>query len=123
METAPTLSAHELTKVIGKRTIVDHVSFDLHAGDVFGFLGPNGAGKTTTIRMLVGLIRPTRGTVRICGHDIGNDLESALGNVGCIVETPDLYRFMTGRENLEHFARMRRGIGHAEIDRVAGLVS
>src|SRR5207237_1386633 len=97
---APTLIASHLTKTIGKRTIVDDVSFELFPGEVFGFLGPNGAGKTTTIRMLVGLIEPTSGRVTICGHDLRSDFEAAMRCTGCIVENPDLYRFMTGRENL-----------------------
>jgi ABC-2 type transport system ATP-binding protein len=116
------LTAHNLTKVIGKRTIVDDVSFELRPGEVFGFLGPNGAGKTTTIRMLVGLIKPTSGTVSICGHDLKHHFEQALSCIGCIVETPDLYRFMTGRENLEHFARMLSANGE-NIDDLAALVN
>jgi ABC-2 type transport system ATP-binding protein len=116
------LTASHLTKVIGDRTIVDDASFDLRPGEVFGFLGPNGAGKTTTIRMLVGLIKPTQGTVTICGYDIRRQFEQAMRCVGCIVENPDLYRFMTGRENLEHFARML-GVRTTDIDRVAGLVN
>ena len=107
--------------MIGDRTIVDDISFDVDAGEVFGFLGPNGAGKTTTIRMLVGLISPTHGSVQICGFDIRRRFEDAMRCVGCIVETPDLYRFMTGRENLEHFARMLK-VQDAEVGRVAGLV-
>src|SRR5438132_6134623 len=116
------LTARNLTKVIGPRTIVDSVSFDLQPGEVFGFLGPNGAGKTTTIRMLVGLIRPTSGSVTICGYDLRRDFEKAMLCIGCIVENPDLYRFMTGRENLQHFARML-GAGGGEVERVASLVS
>jgi ABC-2 type transport system ATP-binding protein len=116
------LAARNLTKVIGDRTIVDSVSFELQPGEVFGFLGPNGAGKTTTIRMLVGLIKPTTGTVEICGYDIRRDFEKAMRCIGCIVENPDLYRFMTGRENLQHFARML-GVPREEIDRVAELVN
>jgi ABC-2 type transport system ATP-binding protein len=116
------LAAHNLTKIIGDRTIVEDVSFELRPGEVFGFLGPNGAGKTTTIRMLVGLIRPTAGTVTICGFDIRRDFEKAMRCIGCIVENPDLYRFMTGRENLEHFARMT-GTKNGEITRVAELVN
>ena len=116
------LVATNLTKIIGKRTIVDDASFALREGEVFGFLGPNGAGKTTTIRMLVGLIKPTHGTVTICGHDIRHEFEKAMRCIGCIVENPDLYRFMTGRENLEHFARML-GVNHQEIERVAELVN
>ena len=118
----PALAARNLTKVIGSRTIVDSVSFELRPGEVFGFLGPNGAGKTTTIRMLVGLIKPTEGTVEICGFDIRRDFEKAMRCIGCIVENPDLYRFMTGRENLQHFARML-GVPHEEIERVAELVN
>ncbi|HEX6096313.1 MAG TPA: ABC transporter ATP-binding protein [Thermoanaerobaculia bacterium] len=116
------LSASHLTKIIGDRTIVDDVSFDLNPGEVFGFLGPNGAGKTTTIRMLVGLIKPTHGSVTVCGFDLRKNFEKAMRCIGCIVENPDLYRFMTGRENLEHFARML-GVPSAEIGRVASLVN
>jgi ABC-2 type transport system ATP-binding protein len=116
------LVASHLTKIIGQRTIVDDVSFELRPGEVFGFLGPNGAGKTTTIRMLVGLIEPTHGTVSVCGFDLRKQFEDAMRCIGCIVENPDLYRFMTGRENLEHFARMLR-VNHDEIERVAELVN
>ena len=116
------LSADHLTKVISDLTIVDDVSFDVLPGEVFGFLGPNGAGKTTTIRMLVGLIKPTHGRVTVCGFDLRKDFEKALRCIGCIVENPDLYRFMTGRENLLHFARML-GVAADEIDRVAALVN
>jgi len=117
-----TLTATTLTKIIGDKTIVDNVSFELQRGEIFGFLGPNGAGKTTTIRMLVGLIKPTSGHVTICGFDQRHQFEDAMRCVGCIVENPDLYRFMTGRENLEHFARMLR-VQKTEIERVAELVS
>jgi ABC-2 type transport system ATP-binding protein len=116
------LEATNLTKVIGDRTIVDDASFALQPGEVFGFLGPNGAGKTTTIRMLVGLIKPTHGSVTVCGYDVRRQFEEAMRCIGCIVENPDLYRFMTGRENLEHFARML-GVPSSEITRVAALVN
>ena len=120
--TSGALEALNLTKIIGDRTIVDDVSFALQPGEVFGFLGPNGAGKTTTIRMLVGLIKPTHGSVTVCGFDVRRQFEQAMRCIGCIVENPDLYRFMTGRENLEHFARMLR-VPHSEIERVAALVN
>jgi len=119
----PTLIAQHLTKVIGKRTIVSDVSFEVFAGEVFGFLGPNGAGKTTTIRMLVGLVRPTRGRVVIDGLDLHRDFEGAMRRVGCIVETPDLYGFLTGRENLTHFARMVGREAHGRIEELARLVN
>jgi ABC-2 type transport system ATP-binding protein len=118
----PILSVRNLSKTIGRRNIVHDLDFDLFPREVFGFLGPNGAGKTTTIRMLVGLIRPTTGRITISGFDVQRQFESAMASIGCIVETPDLYRFMSGRENLEHFARMTGGIDRGEIDRVSELV-
>ncbi len=116
------LVAEGLAKRYGDREVVSDVSFRLRRGEVFGFLGPNGAGKTTTIRMLVGLVRPTRGRVLIEGFDVRRRFEDALRHVGCIVETPDLYRFLTGRENLEHFARMLGDGAEGRIDSLAALV-
>jgi ABC-type transport system involved in cytochrome c biogenesis ATPase subunit len=116
------LSAEGLAKRYGSREVVSDISFALHPGEVFGFLGPNGAGKTTTIRMLVGLVRPTRGRVVIGGHVLSEDFEAAMRKVGCIVETPALYTFLTGRENLEHFARMLGKDAWNRIGEVARLV-
>jgi ABC-2 type transport system ATP-binding protein len=118
----PILSVRDLSKTIGRRTIVHDLDFDVLPREVFGFLGPNGAGKTTTIRMLVGLIRPTTGRITISGFDVQRQFESAMASIGCIVETPDLYRFMSGQENLEHFARMTGRLDRSEIDRVSELV-
>ncbi len=117
------LSAEHLTKRFGSREAVSDVSFDVRAGEVFGFLGPNGAGKTTTIRMLVGLARPDRGRVRIRGLDLAKDFRKAMGHVGCIVESPDLYRYLTGRENLVHFARMLPEGAMQRIEELARLVA
>jgi ABC-2 type transport system ATP-binding protein len=98
------------------------VSVELYAGEVFGFLGPNGAGKTTTIRMLVGLARPDRGRIRIGGFDLSRDFTRAMAHVGSIVESPDLYEYLTGRENLEHFARMLQGGANERIAELGKLV-
>jgi ABC-2 type transport system ATP-binding protein len=117
------LSAEHLTKRFGRREAVSDVSFELYAGEVFGFLGPNGAGKTTTIRMLVGLARPDRGRVRIRGFDLEHDFENAMARVGCIVESPDLYEYLTGRENLLHFARMLPDDAARRIAELAALVN
>ncbi|WP_373233296.1 ABC transporter ATP-binding protein [Cohnella sp.] len=116
------LSVRGLKKKIGRKTIIHNVSFEVHAGEIFGFLGPNGSGKTTTIRMLVDLIKPTEGKVLVCGEDISLFPERALAHVGCIVENPEMYTFMTGWENLEHFARMQAGITAARISEVVGIV-
>ncbi|HEY1252780.1 MAG TPA: ABC transporter ATP-binding protein [Thermoanaerobaculia bacterium] len=117
------LSASNLTKRFGRREAVADVSFDVRSGEVFGFLGPNGAGKTTTIRMLVGLARPDRGSVRIRGLDLASHFEEAMAHVGCIVEAPDLYRYLTGRENLLHFARMLDSGAEGRIEELAALVA
>jgi ABC-2 type transport system ATP-binding protein len=116
------LSVRNLEKTIGGNKLIHNLSFDVRAGEVFGFLGPNGAGKTTTIRMLVGLIKPTGGTVQIGGHDLQRDFVNAMREVGCIVENPELYKFLTGRENLQQFARMSDGISNERIDEVIRLV-
>ncbi|MHC0035578.1 ABC transporter ATP-binding protein [Pseudoneobacillus sp. C159] len=117
-----TLSVKGLRKSIGKREIIKGIHLDLKKGEVFGFLGPNGAGKTTTIRMLVGLIKPTSGTIEICGFNVETQFQEAMQNLGCIVENPELYSFLTGWENLEHFARMLPNVGSDQIDEVVKLV-
>jgi ABC-2 type transport system ATP-binding protein len=119
---APALVAEHLGKSYGARVAVADVSFSVQRGEVFGFLGPNGAGKTTTIRMLVGLVRPTSGRVAIGGHDLAADRERALGRMGCIVESPDFYDYLTGRENLQHFARMVGAEALARVDELGELL-
>ncbi|MCL6456399.1 MAG: ABC transporter ATP-binding protein [Gorillibacterium sp.] len=121
-EPSVVLSVSGLKKQIGKKLIIKGVSFEVKKGEVFGFLGPNGAGKTTTIRMLVNLIRPTEGTISICGVNLHKKPEVALANVGCIVENPELYGYMTGTENLEHFARMFPDVGVDRIREVVAIV-
>ncbi|HJV31180.1 MAG TPA: ABC transporter ATP-binding protein [Bacillales bacterium] len=117
-----TLSVQNLRKTIGKKDIIKGITFNLKAGEVFGFLGPNGAGKTTTIRMLVGLIRPTEGRIEICGFNIQTKFYEAVQNMGCIVENPELYPYLTGWDNLLHFARMLDDVGEERIKEVSKLV-
>lgn len=118
----PVLKVSQLTKTISGRQIVKDVSFEVQAGQVFGFLGPNGAGKTTTIRMLVGLIRPTAGEIVINGFNLRTDFQNALRHVGSIVENPDLYPYLTGYENLLQLARMQGQEAVGRIDEVVELV-
>jgi ABC-2 type transport system ATP-binding protein len=100
------LVINNLHKKINKNIIIDDLSFHIGKGEILGLLGPNGAGKTTVIKMLVGLINPTKGQIKICGHDIKGDRDAALAKVGAIVENPELYPFMSGYANLKHFANM-----------------
>jgi ABC-2 type transport system ATP-binding protein len=117
-----TLSVKGLRKVIGNKEIIKGLDFELMSGEVFGFLGPNGAGKTTTIRMLVGLIRPTAGSIHICGHDVGKEFTEAMRHIGCIVENPELYSYLSGWENLRQFATMLPDTGEDRIHEVVELV-
>ncbi|GGH41976.1 bacitracin ABC transporter ATP-binding protein [Paenibacillus silvae] len=116
------LSVQNLKKKIGRKWIIKDVTFDVKPGEIFGFLGPNGAGKTTTIRMLVDLIKPTEGKISVCGYDVNRDPERALKYVGSIVENPEVYTYLTGWENLEHFARMQPGVDHDRIQEVVNIV-
>lgn len=120
--TRVTLSVADLRKTIKRKEIIKGLNFQLQEGEVFGFLGPNGAGKTTTIRMLVGLIKPTVGSIHICGYDVKTDFTKAMQYLGCIVENPELYPFLSGYDNLLHFSRMLPDIEEARIHEVVSLV-
>jgi ABC-2 type transport system ATP-binding protein len=112
----------DVTKVIKGRTIIDNISFEVNKGEVFGFLGPNGAGKTTTIRMIVGLIDITSGDIMIGGKSIKKNFEDAVRHVGAIVENPEMYKFLSGYQNLIHYARMVKGVTKEKIDETVKLV-
>ncbi len=116
------LRVDNLTKVIKKRTIVESVNLVVNSGEIVGFLGPNGAGKTTTIKMIMGLFKITEGDVYICSKNVKDEFEEAMKNVGGIVENPDLYKKMTGRQNLQYYASMYEGISDEDISQVADLV-
>ncbi|MBE5108087.1 ABC transporter ATP-binding protein [Bacillus thuringiensis] len=116
------LSVRDVKKVIGKKTLVENISFDVKQGEVFGFLGPNGAGKTTTIRMLVGLIKATEGTISIGDYSIKENFREAMRQIGSIVENPELYTYLTGWENLKQFARMLGGISDERIIEISKMV-
>ncbi|EZP76413.1 ABC transporter [Parageobacillus genomosp. 1] len=118
----PLLQLKNVRKDIGKKTIIHDLSLEVFPGEVFGFLGPNGAGKTTTIRMIVGLMGITRGEVLINGISIQKDFEKAIQHVGAIVENPEMYKFLTGYQNLLHYARMAKGVTKERIDEVVKLV-
>jgi len=96
----PVIQASNLTKVFGKSTAVDHISFDVQKGEIFGFLGPNGAGKTTTTRMLTGVIPPDAGTATILGHDIRIEPVLAKQGFGVVPETSNAYTDLTAWQNL-----------------------
>ncbi|WP_453994755.1 ABC transporter ATP-binding protein [Bacillus nitroreducens] len=118
----PVLQLKNVKKTIGRKDIIKGITFDVYAGEVFGFLGPNGAGKTTTIRMLVGLMSITDGEVIIKGTNIAKNFEEAVRHIGGIVENPEMYKFLTGYQNLLHYARMVKGVTKERIQEVTELV-
>jgi ABC-2 type transport system ATP-binding protein len=111
----------ELTRRFKRRLAVDAVSMTVPEQAVYGFLGRNGAGKTTTLKMLLGLIRPSGGTARICGVDVGADRLGAARKVGALLEAHGFYGNLSGRENLD-LTRTLLGLPKTEIDRVLEVV-
>jgi len=111
------IKVQNISKHFGSLKAVDDLSFEVQAGQVFGFLGQNGSGKSTTIRMLLSLIHPTSGNIEIFGKRIEKDREAILEQVGAIIERPDLYPYLSAREHLELFAKVRKQkIGEADIN-------
>ena len=116
------IETSDLSKALGGRPIVRDVALAVPRGSVFGFLGPNGAGKTTVMRLLVGLLRADRGSVRLLGCDLAENRKALMGRIGAFIETPGLYDNLTGRENLKLACRLR-GIDTADIARVLDIVA
>ncbi|WP_434510320.1 ABC transporter ATP-binding protein [Desulfitobacterium sp. AusDCA] len=122
MQQPAVLELTHLRKTIKGKEIIKGIDLTLYPSQIFGFLGPNGAGKTTTIRMIVGLIKPTEGSVKICGYSVAHDFVNAMSNVGCIIESPDMYKYLTGMENLQQYAAMNRTITPQRIEDVVEMV-
>jgi ABC-2 type transport system ATP-binding protein len=109
---SPMITTEHLVKRFGQKAAVNDVSFEVHAGEIFGFLGPNGAGKTTTIKMIVGLLQPSAGTVRVAGYDVQAQPLQAKAASGYVPDTPNLYPKLSGRELLRFVGDLY------EVDRV-----
>jgi ABC-2 type transport system ATP-binding protein len=123
----PAIHTEQLTKQFGDFTAVDHVNFEVQAGEVVGYLGPNGSGKTTTIRMLCGLLNPTSGTATVLGHDVRHEPEKIKAKIGYMSQKFALYDDLTVRENLQFYSGVygvQRDVARqrfTEIIRMAGL--
>src|ERR1051325_2484493 len=132
------IEAKGLTRTFGDFTAVDHITFDVKAGEVFGFLGGNGAGKTTAIRILTGLLRPSAGSAKVAGFDVATQSESIKRVIGYMSQKFSLYDDLTVRENIELYGGIyeipkaalaerverildRLGLGHAGDDLVRSI--
>lgn len=120
METVLKLS--NINKNFGRKKIIDDVSFEVYAGEVFGFLGPNGAGKTTTIKMVMGFLSVDSGDIFINNYNSRKNYEKAMSYIGGIVENPEMYKDLTGMTNLKMYARLHDGVTRKRIDEVVELV-
>ncbi len=121
MSGVPPIEVRGLAKRYGALTAVAGVDLTVNAGDVYGYLGPNGAGKTTSLRMMLGLIRPTAGTIRLFGRDPQESVEALQGVAG-FVETPTFYPYMSARRNLQLLAAYDGGDAPQRIDRALAIV-
>ena len=119
----PSLRTVALSKSYGRRLAVDSLDLEIDRGELFGFLGPNGAGKTTTIRMALGLIAPSGGRVEILGREVRAHRSEVLPRVGALVESPALYGYMSGRDNLIAVGDLLGGVSSKRIDEVLEIVS
>jgi len=113
------LQTELLTKKYRGRVAVDRLSLEVGRGDIYGFLGQNGAGKSTTIRMVLGLVRPTSGRIRLLGYEMSKHPHRALARTGAIVEAPAFYENFSGRENLRMLSALSGG---AEKKRIAAVL-
>jgi ABC-2 type transport system ATP-binding protein len=117
------IRTHGLTKAFGPLTAVDGVDLDVREGDVYGFLGANGSGKTTTVRMVLGLVLATKGTIELFGESMPAAASTVLPRVGALVEGPAAYPHLSGRVNLATFdAAGRRGKGPDRRGRITGAL-
>ncbi|MFA3783359.1 ABC transporter ATP-binding protein [Melioribacteraceae bacterium 4301-Me] len=106
MESEKVIEVAGLTKKFGKVIAVDNLNFSVYKGDVLGFLGPNGAGKSTTIRMMLSLIKPTSGEIKIFGQSIKQNRKNIFRRIGAIVEKPDFYLYLSAYRNLEILSKI-----------------
>lgn len=115
------LELKNVSKSFGKRKIIDNLNLEVEEGEIYGFLGPNGSGKTTTIKMILRLINSDSGEIKVNGYDTKKQFEKAMECIGAIVENPDLYKYMSGIDNLKLHARIRN-IDEKRIKEVLKLV-
>lgn len=112
------LRLDNLCKSFSKIRAVDHLSLEVHRGEMVGFLGPNGAGKSTTLYMIPRLVHPSAGWVEIFGYDVRHNFKDAMRDVGTMLETPSFYEYLSGRRNLKMISRLRGSVSAGQIDEI-----
>lgn len=112
----PTLKVEDLTKIYKNGRGIMNISFEIEEGDIFGLLGPNGSGKTTTMKIITGLSYADKGSVQILGSNILEDDSKVSNEIGCLIEAPAIYEYLTARENLKLAANYYEGVKKPRID-------
>ncbi|MGI6711535.1 MAG: ABC transporter ATP-binding protein [Bacillota bacterium] len=107
-----------LTKIYPNGRGIEDVNLEINRGEIFGFLGPNGAGKTTAMKIMTGLIKPDRGSVKLFGYDIIEEYEKAMAHVGSLIEVAESYPYLSAYDNLKQFARFYPGVDKHRIEEV-----
>lgn len=116
------IEINNLTKLYKNGRGIQNINLDIYKGDIFGFLGPNGAGKTTAMKIMTGLSKADSGDVKIFGHSVQEEFESATADVTSIIETAESYPYLTAYENLKQFSRYYKNVDNARIDEVLELL-
>ncbi len=116
------LELKNVSKKIGKRQILKDLSLEVKEGEIFGFVGPNGAGKTTLIKVMLGLYKADSGAIAIAGHNIKNEFEEAMDEIGAIIENPEMYGYLSGKDNLKIYSRMEKNVDLSYQKEVVDLV-
>lgn len=116
------LEINNLNKIYKNGLGIRGINLNICRGDIFGLLGANGAGKTTAMKVMTGLIKADSGDVKIFGHSINTQYEKAMKNVGCIIDTPESYPYLTAYENLKQISRYYDYIDNIRIDEVLDIV-
>ena len=117
------IEVKNLTKEVGKKKLLDDISSDVEEGETLGVVGKNGSGKTTLLKSLVGLIYPNSGEIIINGFDLKQDYEKAISLVGCMIEVPVMYEYLSGKDNLNIYRMMFKGIPKNRVDEIVKLIS
>ena len=117
------IEVNNLTKIVEKKKLLDDISFELEEGEILGVVGKNGSGKTTLLKSLVGLIYPTEGEIIINGFDLKKDYKNAINSVGCMIEVPIMYDYLSGKDNLNIYRMMFKGIKKERVDEIIKLIS
>ena len=105
------LEIKNVSKKIGKKQILKDITLEVKQGEIFGFVGPNGAGKTTLIKTMLGLYKQDSGSITINGFNIKTEFEKAMENIGAIIENPEMYDYLSGKDNLKIYKMHRKIAG------------